>query len=576
MRIVVGRWVIAAALIVLAGCAPPAAAPSRPPTQGEPAPQTAAAPTRTLTIAVRYEVNDLGANTVGRRPSPAVKRLFNAGLSLIDGKGQAQPYLAASLPRLNTESWRVAPDGRMETTYTLKPNLTWQDGQPLTADDFVFGYRAYTTPGLGVFTSEPQDRLEEVVAVDPRTVTFRWSRPYPDADRLNDNFPPLPRHLMEGPLASFETGASSAEAFQNHPFWTTEYVSAGPFRIERWVQGSELNATAFAGHAVGQPKIDRLVIRLVPDENTALSNILAENVTLATDFTLRYEHASVLKREWGANRRGAVQLYYSTRHYSFFQFRPDYLKTPALMDLRVRKAMAHSVDRQVLNDGLFQGEGFMTETWVPPMYPYFAEVDRTVTKYPYDPRQTERLMNEAGFSKDREGFYACVSGERFRPDFWVEQGSQFEKELVILQATWASSGIDVNPYVLPAAQVGDNQARATFPGMATPSITANERSLNYFTSSQIGSPNNRWAGGNHGAWSNAEVDQLWVNFNTLLDRPQRDQQIVQMMKIVSEQLPVLTYYFNTGVLAHLTSLQGPDAGIPETYWLYNVHEWEIR
>ncbi len=564
------------AFVVLAGCAPPAAAPARERTSGESTGQAAPTQARTLTVAVRYEANDLGANTVGRRPSPAIKRLFNAGLTLIDGKGQVQPYLAATLPQLNTTSWRVTSDGRMETTYTLKPNLAWQDGQPLTAEDFVFGFRAYTTQGLGIFTSEPVDRLDEVVAPDPRTVVFRWNRLYPDADRLGDNFPPLPRHIVETPLAAFEADRASAEAFQNHPFWTTEYISAGPYRIERWLQGSELNGVAFDKHALGRPKIDRLVVKIVPDENTALSNILAENVTLATDFTLRYEHAVVLKREWEGSKRGAYQLYYSTRHYSWIQFRPELQKTPALFDLRVRKALAHGIDRQALNDGLFQGEGFMTETWIPPMYPYYQDVDRAITKYPYDPRQTERYMNEAGFTKDREGFFASAAGERFRPDFWVEAGSQFERELVIIQDTWARAGIEVNPYVLPAAQVGDNQARATFPGMATPSITANERSLNYFTSAQIGSPANRWAGGNHGGWSNPEVDQLWLNFNTLLERPQRDQQIVQMMKIVSEQLPVFTYYFNTGVLARLASLQGPDAGIPETYWLYNVHEWELR
>jgi peptide/nickel transport system substrate-binding protein len=334
--------------------------------------------------------------------------------------------------------------------------------------------------------------------------------------------------------------------------------------------------TAFAGHVLGKPKIDRLAIKIVPDENTALSNILAENVTLSTDFTLRYEHAMVLKREWGATKKGAYQLYYSTRHYSFFQFRPEYLKTPALLDLRVRKALAHSVDRQTLNDALFQGEGFMTETWIPPMYPYAADVDRAITKYPYDPRQTERYMNEAGFTKDRDGFYASGAGERFKPDFWVEAGSQFEKELVVIAETWSRSGIDTNPHVLPAAQVGDNQARATFPGMATPSITANERNLNYFTTSQIGSPANRWAGGNHGAWSNAEVDQHWVNFNTFVERPRRDQEIVQMMRIVSEELPLITWYFNTGVLGYLSTLKGPDAGTPETYWLYNVHEWELK
>jgi peptide/nickel transport system substrate-binding protein len=527
-------------------------------------------------IAVRYEVNDLGSNTISRRPSLATKRLFNAGLTLIDGKGATQPYLAAGLPQLNADSWRVSPDGRMETTYRLKPNLTWQDGRPLTADDFVFGFRVYTAQGLGVFNSDPTDRMEEVLAPDPSTVVIRWKLLYPDAGKLGDNFPPLPRHLMEGPLMAFEADSSTSEAFLNHPFWGTDYIGAGPFKITGWVQGSEITGAAFDGHVLGKPKIDRLSIKIMPDENTSLSNMLAENVSLATDFTLRYEHAAVLKREWGASKRGVPQLYANTRHYSWVQFRPEFQKTPALLDLRVRKALAHSIDRQALNDGLFQGEGFMSETWIPLSYPYYGEVERTVTKYAYDPRQTERFMNEAGFTKDSAGFFTSASGERFRPDFWVEQGSQFERELVIIQDTWSRAGIEVNPYVLPAVQVGDNQARASFPGMATPSISLNERSLNYFISSQIGSPGNRWAGGNHGAWSNAEVDRLWNTFNTVLERPQRDQQIVQMMKVVSDQLPLFTYYFNTGVLAHLASLQGPDPGHPESLWLFNVHEWEFR
>jgi peptide/nickel transport system substrate-binding protein len=566
-----------ALLLVLSACATPsttAPAPQGNSQAANPAPATV--PSRTLTIAVRYEVNDLGANTISRRPSPAVKRLFNAGLTLIDGKGVTQPYLADTVPQLNSGTWRVSADGRMETTYTLKPNLTWQDGKPLTSDDFVFGFKAFTTPGLAIFNGEPQDRLDDVTATDPHTVVFHWKRLYPDADKLNDNFPPLPRHIVEPMLNTVVADPTSAEAFYNDPFWTTQYISPGPFKIESWMQGSELNATAFEGHALGRPKIDKLVIKIVPDENTALSNILAENVTLATDFTLRYEHASVLKREWAATQKGTYQLYYATRHYSFVQFRPDLQKTPALLDLRVRKALAHSIDRQALNDALFNGEGFMTDNWIPPMYPYYPEVDKAVTHYPYDPRQTERYMNEAGLTKGSDGVYVSAAGDRFKPDFWVEQGSQFEKELVIIQDMWAKSGIDINPYVLPAAQVGDNQARASFPGMATPSITANERSLNYYTSAQIGSPANRWAGGNHGAWSNPEIDQLWVNFNTSLERPQRDQQIIQTMKIVSEQLPMFTWYFNTGVLAHLSTLKGPDAGIPETYWLYNVHTWEFK
>ncbi len=75
-------------------------------------------------------------------------RAFNAGLELVDDKGGVSPYLAEALPQLNTDSWRVFPDGRMETRYILKPNLTWHHGTAFSADDFIGGL-AQRGAGLG-------------------------------------------------------------------------------------------------------------------------------------------------------------------------------------------------------------------------------------------------------------------------------------------------------------------------------------------------------------------------------------------------------------------------------------------
>jgi len=86
---------------------------------------------RTLVMVVRSEANSsaarlLGASSFNVTPSS----LFNAGLVLKDRRQVASPYLAEELPQLNTDTWKVFSDGRMETTYRLKPNLVWHDGQP--------------------------------------------------------------------------------------------------------------------------------------------------------------------------------------------------------------------------------------------------------------------------------------------------------------------------------------------------------------------------------------------------------------------------------------------------------------
>jgi hypothetical protein len=97
------------------------------------------------------------------------RRLFNAELALVDDVGAVRPFLASELPQLNSDTWRVFPDGRMETIYRLKDGITWHDGEPITADDFVFGWRVMAAPGLGRSGLIPQKLMEEIVAPDART-----------------------------------------------------------------------------------------------------------------------------------------------------------------------------------------------------------------------------------------------------------------------------------------------------------------------------------------------------------------------------------------------------------------------
>ena len=123
----------------------------------------------------RIEPSNLAPKVLGTNGPLRNSRFFNAALTVIDDKGVAQPYLAQNLPQLNADNWRVFPDGRMETTYVLRDNLTWQDGAPLTAEDFTFAYRVYKDRGLGVFIASPQDAMDAVLAPDPRTVVVQWN-----------------------------------------------------------------------------------------------------------------------------------------------------------------------------------------------------------------------------------------------------------------------------------------------------------------------------------------------------------------------------------------------------------------
>jgi len=560
------------ALLALSACAP---TPS--PTSGGAAPvaptaATQASAPKTLVFGVRYELNDIAPKITSGTSSDGMKRLFTASLAYMDGKGIVQPYLAETLPTLNTDSWRVFPDGRMETTYKLRPNLTWHDGQPLTADDFVFALQAYTTPG-SVFDPVPQDRIEEVLAPDPSTVVIHWKALYPDAGSLRSGmFEPLPRHILEQPLTQ-----QTIVDFNTLSYWTSDFVGAGPFRLERWIPGAEMDSAAFEGHALGRPKIDRIIVKFVPDENTMMTNLLADTVQVAADNSLRFEQAVVLKQEWSANSKGMVLLDPIQPRITEFQLRPEYANPSSLLDVRVRRAIAYAFDKQAMMDGLFGGQVAPSDQAMPRSVPYFDQLDQAVTKYPYDLRRADELLNEVGIHKGPDGAYLTPSGERFGFESWVLAGSQNEQQGSIMGDSWRRAGFDVKEYAIPTAQSQDGQVRATFPALSSVATFIGETNvLNSFAAAQVPGPSNAWRGNNRGGWVNADYERLWDAFNSTLDRSERDRQVVEMMKVATDQLPVLFNFHSPNVVAYLSSVQGPTLGSPDSLVFWNVHEWDLR
>jgi ABC-type transport system substrate-binding protein len=158
------RLPLLALLIMLA-----TAACGRPDSTGEgqrPAQDADARRQRTLVTAVRVEPVSLASRPLQDSGQTVrfTTRFFNAELDFVDARDVSRPYLAEALPELNTESWRVFPDGRMETSYRLKPNLIWQDGTPLSARDFVFAWEVYGRPDLSPARSRAQNLMDEVLS----------------------------------------------------------------------------------------------------------------------------------------------------------------------------------------------------------------------------------------------------------------------------------------------------------------------------------------------------------------------------------------------------------------------------
>jgi peptide/nickel transport system substrate-binding protein len=537
---------------------------------------TVSAPQRTLVIAYRQELPSVASKPLvsfSAALNPALF-LFNANLDYADERGISQPQLAEALPRLNTDTWRVFPDGRMETTYQLKLNLTWHDGTLFSAEDFVFAHRVYATPALGAATSPPIGMMEEVLAPDSRTLVIRWKQPYPDAVALTDGtrvgLQALPRHILAAPFQEMDP-----VAFTGLPFWTTEYVGLGPYSIDRWEPGAFISARAFDGYVLGRPKIDRIELRFIPDPQTAVANLLSGEAHFVGDFILSVTEGETLEREFPQRGGGTVLYSPVSLRSSVVQMRPEAVETPALLDVRVRRGVAYGIDSATAVEVLTSNKGIPTSTLSSPRLPYYNEIERAIRKYTYDPRQAQQLMEEAGFVKGAHSFFTARDGQPVHFSLATSAGVKNESEAATYVDSLRRAGFDVAQRVLPAAQIGDPEQRALLPGLQ---IRGGGGEYVNYTSEQIPRSTNRWRGENRGGWANAEYDRLFEAYTSTLAEAERIGHVAQMERLVTDEVPVIPHFFGAEANALVAGLQGPVARqTPNTSGTFlHAHVWEWR
>jgi peptide/nickel transport system substrate-binding protein len=561
-----------AAILAITACTP-----STPRSQGPGGPEGAAPtePQRTLVIAIRAEPPSIAA-----RPLVPFTQalntplfLFNATLDYRDERDVPQPYLGEGLPKIDTDTWRLLPDGKMETKYTLKPNLTWQDGHPLSADDFVFAYEVYSTPALGAAASPPIGVMESVTAPDARTIVIRWKQLYPDAGVFYQSantttFQALPRHILEQPFKDLDP-----VAFTGLPFWSSEYIGLGPYKVEHWEPGTYIQARAFDGYVLGKPRIDRMEIRFIPDPQTAVANLLAGEVHFVSDFVLTVTDGQTLEQEWPQRGGGSVNYSPVSLRSSVVQLRPNAVETPALLDARVRRAIAFATDSAVAVDVLTAGKGLPTNTLTSPRVPYYGDIERVIQKYSYDPRRAQQLMEEAGYAKGADGFFAGADGTPVKYSVASSAGPKNESEAAAYVDGQRKAGLDTQQRVIPAAQLDDPEQRALLPGLQ---IRGGGNPLVTYTSEQIPRAENRWRGENRGGWNNPEYDRFFQAYTSSLADADRVKQIVEMERILTSELPVIPHFFGVETNPYTSALKGPIArqtpNATSTF-LY-VHQWQ--
>ena len=339
------------------------------------------------------------------------------------GDEVAYPVLVSEIPSL--ENGGVSADGRVITMH-VRDGVTWSDGEPLTSDDFVFTWEMAVSSTNAVTSSYPYSMIDSVEAPDPQTVVINFSDPFaPWLATLWHGI--LPAHILR-PIYEAEGTIDNAEWLRNPT------VGSGPYVFAEWESGSYVRFVRNENYWGTPPNIDEIFIRFVPDDASQIAALQAGDADLGTfpaysDVpTLQEAGLEVITQPNGYNE-GLFFLVNEERGH------------PAMLDTRVRQAIAMAIDREAINRDLLLGLTQPPASFWDAM-PYYN--DPPVEDYPYDPDQANELLDAAGWIDTNGDDVRDKDGVELELDYGSNIREIRQDVQAVIQQQLAEVGIKVN------------------------------------------------------------------------------------------------------------------------------------
>jgi peptide/nickel transport system substrate-binding protein len=359
-------------------------------------------------------------NAVLSQESPNIFGLTYEGLITENPiTGKKEPALA--------ESWEVAPDKR-KIIFTLRENLKWSDGKPLTADDVVFSYNElYLNPKI---PNNYKDSLRigqskafpTIRKLDERRIEFTIPEPFaPFLDSAE--LPILPAHILRETIAKTDS--------QGNPLflstWGTDtppekIVSNGPYKLKTYATSQRLifekNPYYWKKDKQGNslPSIKNIIWAIVESTDTSLLQFRSGSLD---SVSISPESFSLLKQE---DKRGDFTIYnggpaYGTTFISFNlnqgkrNGKPlvDPIKSRWFNNVNFRRAIAHAIDRPRAINNIYRGLGEPQNSFISVQSPYY---DKGLKGYDYNLEKAKQLLLQEGFRYNEKGELLDDRGNR--------------------------------------------------------------------------------------------------------------------------------------------------------------------
>jgi peptide/nickel transport system substrate-binding protein len=444
------------------------------------------------------------------------------------------------------------PDGKpgMAVTLHLKPDLKWNDGQPVTARDMAFTWKVGRDPNSGFSNGLPWSRARAVDVVDDHTVVMHLTGPmanYNEWDQV------LPEHI-EGPIYDRGKGAGdyiNGTAYNRAP--TTPGLYDGPYQISDYQSGNQIVLTPNPYWAGEKPGFKHIVLRFIGDTAALQANLLSGDIDLTYGLTI--DQVLSLRQQY------PDRFNYSftpSLTYNHIDVQKD---NPIGADIRVRRALLMSLDRNAINQKLFGGMQPLAATFVSPIDPNF---DKSIPVVPFDPAGAKKLLAEAGWTPGPDGICRNASGQKLSLELLASTGYRLvELEQEVMQSMWKNACFEITLRDEPARTLfGQTTKHRSYPGMVMYSWTSpvGEGPRRTLDSASIATAANNWGGANIVAFSDPAMDADIDRAEASLDPVEQKAIWFDMQRIYAEKLPALPLWYSAVALASPKWLKGYGPG----------------
>ncbi len=450
---------------------------------------------------------------------------------------------------------------QVSVTFRWNPDLRWSDGTPVTAADSVFAYELAQQIDLGQAAQSRLAMIERYEQVDEHTTRTVLRPDVTDPAYLTSFWLPLPRHV----LAGIDPQRLAQSDFARRP------IGYGPYMVSSF-DGGSLELVPNPHYPGPEAPFDRIIVAFRKDPQQLIELVRGGGLDLAFIEQPTPELLTQLIR----GDDPAVQLDVSPN--AIWEHLDFNLDLPLLQDIRVRRAIAHALNRPQLVEQLLAGKSNVLESWILPGQIGYPPLDQ-ITRYPYNPDEARRLLDEAGLlDTDGDGWREHDGLPIFLS--LVTSANSPLREAVAKQiaADLAQVGLQVEVVPLPASELysadGPLYQRtfqlALFGWIAGP----HPRGWELWSCAGVPSEANNWTGNNFAGWCFFEANEAINTATTSLDPEEQKAAYLRQQQLFTQELPVLPLFQRIDLLIARRGVSGWRLD-PTAPFTWNMSEWRL-